>query len=115
MKRRVARWWPAPIAGKTTGSVTREHGLTLFWRRKRDSNPRASYPANGFQDRRLQPLGHSSIPNLADSSVQRQTGRPQQRAGFYTVGPLAAPQVPKMTDTACAKTIAGLDQKLVLV
>ncbi len=32
----------------------------LNWRRKRDSNPRASYPANGFQDRRLQPLGHSS-------------------------------------------------------
>src|SRR5262245_22903797 len=31
-----------------------------FWRRKRDSNPRTSYPVNGFQDRRLQPLGHSS-------------------------------------------------------
>src|SRR4051812_4246411 len=30
------------------------------WRRKRDSNPRTSYPVNGFQDRRLQPLGHSS-------------------------------------------------------
>ena len=34
------------------------------WRRKRDSNPRASYPANGFQDRRLQPLGHSSVPSI---------------------------------------------------
>ena len=31
------------------------------WRRKRDSNPRTSYPVNGFQDRRLQPLGHSSV------------------------------------------------------
>ena len=31
------------------------------WRRKRDSNPRTSHPVNGFQDRRLQPLGHSSI------------------------------------------------------
>src|SRR4029079_15461394 len=30
------------------------------WRRERDSNPRASYPANGFQDRRFQPLTHSS-------------------------------------------------------
>src|SRR5215831_108950 len=30
------------------------------WRRKRDSNPRASRPANGFQDRRFQPLTHSS-------------------------------------------------------
>ena len=37
------------------------------WRRKRDSNPRASHPANGFQDRRLQPLGHSSISILPDS------------------------------------------------
>ena len=32
------------------------------WRRKRDSNPRASRPANGFQDRRFQPLTHSSKP-----------------------------------------------------
>jgi len=31
------------------------------WRRKRDSNPRASHPANGFQDRRFQPLTHSSV------------------------------------------------------
>ena len=36
----------------------------IWWRRKRDSNPRASHPANGFQDRRLQPLGHSSIHDL---------------------------------------------------
>ncbi len=38
-----------------------------MWRRKRDSNPRASSPANGFQDRRLQPLGHSSVTKVADS------------------------------------------------
>ena len=30
------------------------------WRRKRDSNPRAPFDANGFQDRRFQPLTHSS-------------------------------------------------------
>jgi hypothetical protein len=29
-------------------------------RRKRDSNPRHGFPHNGFQDRRLKPLGHSS-------------------------------------------------------
>ncbi len=29
-------------------------------RRRRDSNPRNGYPFNGFQNRRLQPLGHSS-------------------------------------------------------
>ncbi len=38
-------------------------GDRICWRRKRDSNPRASHPANGFQDRRLQPLGHSSEDN----------------------------------------------------
>src|SRR5687768_2002296 len=30
------------------------------WRRERDSNPRNSFPFNGFQDRRLKPLGHPS-------------------------------------------------------
>src|SRR6185369_13363802 len=34
------------------------------WRRKRDSNPRTSFPVNGFQDRRLKPLGHSSAHYL---------------------------------------------------
>src|SRR6266699_6142844 len=31
------------------------------WRRERDSNPRNGFPFNGFQDRRLQPLGHLSV------------------------------------------------------
>jgi hypothetical protein len=35
-----------------------------IWRRKRDSNPRTSRPVNGFQDRRFQPLTHSSVPIL---------------------------------------------------
>ena len=30
------------------------------WRRERDSNPRNGFPFNGFQDRRLKPLGHLS-------------------------------------------------------
>src|ERR1035441_10137737 len=30
-------------------------------RRKRDSNPRTSFPVNGFQDRRIKPLSHSSV------------------------------------------------------
>ena len=30
------------------------------WRRKRDSNPRNACTLNGFQDRRIQPLCHSS-------------------------------------------------------
>src|SRR6185295_2728248 len=49
------------------------------WRRKRDSNPRASYPANGFQDRRFQPLTHSSAFNLANC------GPDAQCSGFRSV------------------------------
>jgi hypothetical protein len=30
------------------------------WRRGWDSNPRDPFRSNGFQDRRLQPLGHPS-------------------------------------------------------
>jgi hypothetical protein len=33
------------------------------WRRRGDSNPRDPFESNGFQDRRLQPLGHSSVFN----------------------------------------------------
>ncbi len=32
-----------------------------IWRRKRDSNPREPFDSNGFQDRRIQPLCHSSV------------------------------------------------------
>ena len=42
--------------------------VSEIWRRKRDSNPRVSYPTNGFQDRRLRPLGHSSDSNLPSFS-----------------------------------------------
>ena len=33
------------------------------WRRRRDSNPRDPFGPNGFQDRRFQPLTHSSAHN----------------------------------------------------
>jgi hypothetical protein len=32
-----------------------------LWRRRRDSNPRDPFGSNGFQDRRFQPLTHSSV------------------------------------------------------
>jgi hypothetical protein len=34
-----------------------------IWRRRRDSNPRDPFESNGFQDRRFQPLTHSSVFN----------------------------------------------------
>src|SRR5882724_10256498 len=36
---------------------------SVFWRRRRDSNPRDPFESNGFQDRRFQPLTHSSVFN----------------------------------------------------
>ena len=34
-----------------------------IWRRRRDLNPRDPFGPNGFQDRRFQPLTHSSVSN----------------------------------------------------
>src|SRR5258706_14505574 len=34
-----------------------------IWRRRRDLNPRDPFGPNGFQDRRFQPLTHSSVFN----------------------------------------------------
>ena len=41
-----------------------------FWRRRGDSNPRDPFEPNGFQDRRFQPLTHSSALILAYSALQ---------------------------------------------
>ncbi len=38
-------------------------------RRRRDSNPRHGFPCNGFQDRRLKPLGHSSLCRYIEPRV----------------------------------------------
>ncbi len=35
--------------------------LLIFWRRRRDSNPRRTEALNGFRDRRIQPLCHPSV------------------------------------------------------
>ena len=40
-------------------SVTSTY-FSVYWRRRRDSNPRDPFGSNGFQDRRIQPLCHSS-------------------------------------------------------
>ena len=45
--------------------IARRRALDRAWRRERDSNPRAPFGANGFQDRRFQPLTHPSARNLA--------------------------------------------------
>ena len=47
-----------------------------FWRRDWDSNPGASFPANGFQDRRLRPLGHPSVQCPAWGAAGSMISRP---------------------------------------
>src|SRR5262249_51054396 len=51
-----------------------EWGRTVFWRRRRDSNPRYAFGAyNGLANRRLQPLGHVSAPETSmESALARQ-------------------------------------------
>src|SRR5260221_9546854 len=46
---------------KPLGNCLRARLVTKnFWRRRRDSNPRDPFESNGFQDRRIHPLCHSS-------------------------------------------------------
>src|SRR5258705_13738676 len=55
-----------PLIKLTTSySRRREVFYCIFeqWRRRRDSNPRDPFESNGFQDRRFQPLTHSSVFN----------------------------------------------------
>ena len=70
-----------------------------FWRRKRDSNPRVSHPTNGFQDRRLRPLGHYSttyymrrarrLPGIrgdaAQSSAQSASSTPLHLGAVFAI------------------------------
>src|SRR5688572_13076709 len=56
---------------KASRSATRASGSKRDWRRERDSNPRNPSGFNGFQDRRLKPLGHlSSLRELARLSLR---------------------------------------------
>ena len=62
--------WGLPPAGNHACSQSSEsHSYRPIliicerWRRRRDSNPRGPFEPNGFQDRRFQPLTHSSVFN----------------------------------------------------
>src|SRR5213080_5451723 len=52
----------------------------VCWRRRRDSNSRDPFEPNGFQDRRFQPLTHSSGSNSSvfpEIPVQEREGGPE--------------------------------------
>jgi hypothetical protein len=67
-------------------------------REDRDSNPGAGCPANGFQDRRLRPLGHPPDGNLAAQmppTAGQMAARSRQVAASY---------FPKTSSSASAAT-----------
>jgi hypothetical protein len=49
--------WKIDVSRDLKGSMRKPK---TGWRRRWDSNPRDPFGPNGFQDRRLQPLGHPS-------------------------------------------------------
>src|ERR1700738_4737451 len=55
---------PTPQLGRKVDDSPTMSGTEIEaetdWRRRRDSNPRDPFGSNGFQDRRFQPLTHSS-------------------------------------------------------
>ena len=55
--------WPKSVTYVVgTSPLSMRPGRThTVWRRRRDSNPRDPFGSNGFQDRRFQPLTHSSV------------------------------------------------------
>src|ERR1700751_5945254 len=55
-------FWPKSVtyASGMICNLCVRAGPINFWRRRRDSNPRDPFESNGFQDRRFQPLTHSS-------------------------------------------------------
>ena len=59
---RFRRWHEAASNGRRLLEFEQRPSVHRpLLRRKRDSNPRTSRPVNGFQDRRFQPLTHSSV------------------------------------------------------
>src|SRR5256885_15283446 len=51
------------ICGILDRNIAENEIQVTLWRRRRDSNPRDPFESNGFQDRRFQPLTHSSVFN----------------------------------------------------
>ncbi len=69
---RLWRFKKKKASGKSNGQRAES-----TWRRERDSNPRAPFGANGFQDRRFQPLTHPSAAGNIPQIGQVQAGKYQ--------------------------------------
>src|ERR1700689_5270354 len=101
-------------------------GLTIWWRSRRDSNPRYGFkPYNGLANRRLQPLGHSSVAEF-QHSVRRNSnfltvfvpgGKPRFFGGaapfgtgpraFAGVASFPSPPIASCVNTGAAGSLTG--------
>lgn len=104
-------------AGRIRAQFWRSHAPHGSWRRRRDSNPRPDCSGNGFQDRRLQPLGHSSAisahfiagiggvlgfirvlhpgPSVSGRGGDRKGCRPSSLSVLYSANPRAGSPRPR--------------------
>ena len=72
------------LGSSTIEARRRVAGFYCFferWRRRRDLNPRDPFESNGFQDRRFQPLTHSSVSNCNVSGELAAMLRPRIEKG----------------------------------
>ena len=72
-----------PSGGSSTILYEKRQKARSSHRRRRDSNPRDGFPPNGFQDRRLQPLGHSSKRDCSELRASLQTLPARSQEGDY--------------------------------
>src|SRR5215204_6656990 len=62
------------------GAPSPKQAKSISWRRRRDSNPRYAFRAyNGLANRRLQPLGHVSVPWIC-LTVGGYASKPRRRS-----------------------------------
>ena len=71
-------------------------GKEFFWRRRRDSNPRGPFEPNGFQDRRFQPLTHSSASDYILQS--RFAGFSRKAGGSRNITTIICPVMSRSRD-----------------
>ena len=80
-------------------------GVSEGWRRGRDSNPWKPFDFNGFQDRRLKPLGHlSATPHSGQSRtiILRQITVSAIAAGTWTGDDGTAMRPARQSPCSCA-------------
>ena len=95
---------------KTANAVTNvqdvNHDVAMVRkRRRRDSNPRCSFPHNGFQNRHLKPLGHSSTSRwIKASSIPRSGSSPTIPAALTRPANTTTTLTPRLSAQPASRT-----------